>query len=134
MDLTVLCDMYRFSPEPHSWPAYVIAYHLTPASNVESIMANGLTAKQTRATERGEHRIAAVYLIAHKGDAYDANVRKFLLNETDIIVLRIKIPQNEFGKMREDGLFNMSCICEDGSYPTGIQYVDNIPAEWISKI
>lgn len=134
MDLDVMCGMYKLSPEPHSWPSHITAYHLTPIGNVESILANGLTAKPCKATTYGEARTAAVYLFAHKNDTSDANIRDFLFDEgVEVGVLEIKIPSSAFDKLQTDGLFNMSCICEDGSYPFGMQYIDNIPAEWINK-
>lgn len=134
MDFDVMCNMYKLSPEPNSWPSHVTAYHLTPISNVESILTNGLTAKSCKATHNGEARTAAVYLFAHKNDTRDANIRDFLFDEvTEIAVLEIKIPRNAFENLQNDGLFNMSCICVDGSFPFGVQYIDDIPAEWIKR-
>lgn len=131
MDYTVLCDMYRLSPD--NLPASVIAYHVTPATNIDSILSNGLTAKACKATRYGDVRIEAVYLFAHRGDAYDPDVRAFLFGDVAVTVVKVEIPRSEFGKLREDGLFNMSCVCRDGSYPTGIQFRGSIPATWIVR-
>lgn len=133
MDYTVICDMYNLSTEPQSWPSHVAAYHLTPVANVESILANGLTAKPCKATRYGDSRRSAVYLLAWKSDTEDGNVRRFLFGDAEVAVLEVRIPRSEFAKLCEDGLFNMSCQTAGGYAPTGMQYTDNIPAEWISK-
>lgn len=132
-DLTVFCDMYQLPIDENYWPSYVTAYHLTPSKNVESILNSGLTAKPCKATRYGESRQDAVYLLAAKVDTHDSNIRDFLFDDSEISVVEIRIPQDAFGSMRTDGLFNMSCICTDGSCPTGMQYTNDIPADWIVK-
>ena len=117
-----------FSP----YPEQITAYHITKSSNVSSIIESGLIAKACHATARGEARQAAVYLLAYKCDAYDKQIRNFLFDDTsDLAVIKVTIPSGEYEKLRYDGLFNLSCICEDGSFPSGIQFTDDIPADWV---
>lgn len=133
MDLTALYDICKLPVEPTQWPSHVVVYHLTPKSNVPSILANGLTAKPCKATHYGDSRREAVYLLKHKADTQDTNIRRFLFDTNEIEVLKVRIPRSEFANLREDGLFNVSCVCTDGTCPTGLQYIDNIPAEWIEE-
>lgn len=132
MDLTVFCSMYNLPVDAGRWPAHVTAYHLTLAENVKSIRENGLTAKPCEATRYGDSRQSAVYLLAAKVDTKDSNIRDFLFDDSNIEVIEVRIPRSAFSSLREDGLFNVSCICTDGSYPTGMQYTNDIPAEWIA--
>ena len=112
----------------------VKAYHVTTGNNVESILANGLIAKPCKATQYGDDRLDAVYMFAVRRDAYDTELRNFLFDETDLVVIEITIPEQHHENLREDGWFNMSAICSDGTYPTAMQYLGNIPAEWIKVI
>jgi len=133
-DLDVICGMYQI-PIDGIWPDEVIAYHITHIDNIQSILDEGLRAKECKATMRGGYRQSAIYLFASQRDAHDAQIRKFLFGDADdLIVLRITIPQAYFHRMRNDGLFNMSCICSNGSYPFGTQYLGDIPPNWIEII
>jgi hypothetical protein len=133
-DFTVLHLIYQM-PMSGELPAHVYAYHITPAKNVESILDGGLKAKSCVAATFGEGRRPAVYLLACKADAYDSDVRAFLFGASaDLAVLRVRLPQDAYEMMREDGLFNISCICSDGTYPTGIQFTGDIPAGWIEVL
>lgn len=132
-DLGVMCGFYG-QPLDGKWADSVTAYHITPTKNVQPILETGLVAKECKPTLFGDYRPRAVYLFAARADAYDRQVREFLFDDIDSLsVLKITIPSNAFINMRYDGLFNMACICSDGSYPTAIRYTDNIPAGWISK-
>ncbi len=131
-DLDVMCGFYG---QPlGKWAEYVTAYHVTPAKNVPAILENGLVAKECIATRYGDYRRKAVYLFAAKVDAYDQQIRKFLFDSSDeLAVVKVTIPFSAFINFHDDGLFNVSCECSDGSYPTAIQYTDNIPANWIEE-
>ncbi len=132
-DLDVMCGFYG-QPLDGEWADSVTAYHITQTKNVPSILETGLVAKECKATPFGDYRPCAVYLFAARVDAYDRQVREFLFDDIDSLsVLKVTIPSNAFINIRNDGLFNMSCMCSDGSYPTAIRYTDNIPAGWISK-
>ncbi len=130
MDYEVF-NYYRKDP---SELGAVYAYHVTPTANVESIKADGITARSCVATRDGDARRPAVYLLANRNDAYDSNIRSFLFDAHDLAVIRVRIPSNEFDNLHVDGIFNMSCQCSDGSYPSGIQYTGSIPASWIEVI
>lgn len=130
-DLDVMCGMYKM-PLDSKWSDSVKAYHITRKANIGSIKENGLKAQRCDAVRNADSRRSAVYLFAAKADAYDKNIRSFLFGaETDLLVLEIRIPASGFQNMIEDGLFNASCICSDNSYPFGIQYTADIPADWI---
>jgi hypothetical protein len=132
-DFDVMCGFYQ-QPLDGKWAEHVTAYHITQAENVSSILENGLIAKECKATRYGDHRRKAVYLFAAKGDAYDQQIRKFLFdNQNDLAVVKVTVPYSAFINFHDDGLFNMSCECSDGSYPTAIQYTENIPANWIQE-
>lgn len=129
--LIVLCDMYKQSING-KLPDVLTAYHITHADNIDAIRKDGLTSKSCRATTSGDCRRPAVYLLACKSDAYDCNVRNFLFDDNDnLVVLKITIPKKYYTNMREDGIFNISCVCTDGSAPFGIQYISDIPSTWI---
>lgn len=131
-DLDVLCGIYRMPLEESAWSESVTAYHITRKANIESIRRTGISAKECQATLYGNSRISAVYLMACKADANDENVRQFLFgDERDLTVVKVRIPRKAYHLMRDDGLFNMSCLCKDGSYPTAIQFTGDIPADWI---
>jgi hypothetical protein len=132
-DLDVMCGFYR-QPLDGRWAQSVTAYHVTRAENIPSILANGLTASECIATTFGNYRRKAVYLFAAKVDAYDQQLRKILFGNTDgLAVVKVTIPYDAYINISEDGIFNISCICSDGSYPTAVQYLDNIPASWIEE-
>lgn len=132
-DLGVMCGFFRM-PVDGEWSKSVTAYHVTHKSNVESILSKGLIAKPCHATVYGEARTPAVYLFAAKADTTDKNIRNFLFGDEqdDLVVIKVTIPYNSFDKIYHDGLFAMSCICDDSSYPSSIQFVDDIPAAWLT--
>lgn len=126
-DIINLYKMSEYTP-----PAHVTAYHVTRKSCLKSIKRSGLTAQPCKATTYGDSRVSAVYLFAYRQDAYDDDLRAYLFgDEGNLEVVTVTIPRSHFDKMHYDGLFNMSAICKDGSYPTAIQYRDHIPASWI---
>jgi hypothetical protein len=130
-DLDVMCGLYN-QPIDGQWAPRVIAYHITPTANVESIRRHGLKAKECQAyTSSTDSRSKAVYLLASETDANDPNVRAFLFDATDLTVLTVSIPSAAFEHLRYDGTFNISCICSDGAYPSGIKFTADIPAGWI---
>lgn len=132
-NLDVMCGFYR-QPLDGKWVEYVTAYHITQAENIPSILENGLIAKECQATHYGDCRRKAIYLFATEMDIYDHNIHNFLFGDsTDLAVIKVTIPYESFINLHEDGLFNMSCERSDGSYPTAIQYTDDIPASWIEK-
>ena len=132
-DLDVIHGLYRQSLDGQ-WSEHVVAYHITQKQNVSSIIETGLLARPCRATERGEDRNPAVYLFASRRDAYDSRIRDFLFDDpSNTAVIKVKIPFSAYDKLHYDGLFNMSCICSDGSYPTGVRFADDIPADWIEE-
>jgi len=113
-------------------PNKAVAYHVTRKANTESILRDGLKANACQATHYGECRTEAVYLFAARVDAYDNNLRRFLFgSETDLAVLEVTIPHQDFDKLVYDGLFNMSATCDNDSYPTAVGFRGDIPANWI---
>lgn len=121
-----------FLTKDYDLPSKAITYHITRKANTESILRDGLKAKACQATHFGECRTEAVYLFAARVDAYDNNLRRFLFGaETDLAVLEVTIPRQEFDKLVYDGLFNMSAAYDDDSYPTAVQFRGDIPASWI---
>jgi hypothetical protein len=129
-NIDVLCGHYHMDID--NIASQVVAYHVTSKANVQSIISNGLTVQACQAVVYSEARIPAVYLFAAKQDANDTRLHDYLGIDNPTVV-KITIPQTHFSFLRDDGLFNMSAICSDGSYPTAIQYIDNIPADWITN-
>jgi hypothetical protein len=133
-DLDVMCGMYKM-PLDGEWDEHVTAYHITRKSNIDSIRRNGIKATQCKATTYGDARISAVYLFAAKQDAFDKEIRAFLFGDAqDLAVVKVTVDKSHYHMMRDDGLFNASCGCSDGSYPFAIQYLDDIPADWIEVV
>jgi hypothetical protein len=132
-NLDVMCGYYN-QPMDGEWSKSIIAYHITKSEHVASILENGLIAKECQATNYGEFRNKAVYLFASKADAYDKNIMDFLFGVADrLAIMEVSIPYDAYINLRDDGVFNMSCICSNGSYPTAVQYIDNIPSDWIKE-
>lgn len=130
IDLNVFCGFYRQPLE--RLPRAVIAYHVTSAKNLQSILEHGLQAQACVATSDGESRQPAVYMFAAKNDAYDKQLRAVLFgDDSELVVLRITIPQTHFQYLREDGIFNV-IPTDDGGYPTAMQFTADVPAEWIT--
>ena len=132
-DLDVMCGHYK-QPLDGKWAEVITAYHITPVGNIPSILEKGLLAQECIATRDGVDRRKAGYLFAAKVDAYDQEIRKFQFGGAEnLAVLKVTVPYNAFINLRDDGLFNVSCICADDSYPTAIMYTDDIPANWIEE-
>ncbi len=131
MDYGVMC-IYHLPDDPRLWPGELVGYHITRAERVASILRDGLQAQASQATWTWERRAEAVYFFAARQDAYDIRVHKALFGAgADLAVIRVHIPRRYWHLMREDGMFNVSIICRDGSYPTGVQYMGDIPPAWI---
>ena len=135
-NLDILSGYYQMSPRgayDGQWEqATITAYHITEKANAEAILSNGLQAQACKATEFGGYREEAVYLFSARQDAYDANMHKFLFDGgSDLVVIKVSIPQTHYRHLTDDGIFNTSAICSDGSYPTGMQYLEDIPAAWL---
>lgn len=125
----VMADLYRQS-EPTRWTSCVYGYHITPRKNLESILRNGLRAASIERFPMV--RQEAVYFFARREDAYDKFMRAVLFGEeTDLIVIKIRIPLAGYDNMKHDGLFQMSFMTERHTTPTAVQYLDDIPAEWL---
>lgn len=130
-DYDVMCGFYKM-PLDGEWKPEVTAYHITHKSSLGEINRHGLKAQTCKATLYGDPRVSAVYMFVSRQDAYDNMIRAFLFGEDqDLVVVKVTIPKSHYHMMRDDGLFNMSAGCSDGSYPTAIQYLDSIPADWI---
>lgn len=130
IDWNIFNGFYKVERLPRS----VVAYHITRRGNLHSVMAGGLLSAPCVATANGADRAPAVYLFASRSDAYDQNIRCFLFGKEDgLVVLRIEIPQSHFQHLAEDGLFNASVECCDGSWPTAMKFTADIPAEWIKE-
>jgi hypothetical protein len=133
-DLDVMINLYKM-PIDGNWRKTIVAYHITLTENLQSILQNGLKSNLCIATRDNNYRASAVYLFAYKCDAFDNNIRKFLFgNQKDLTILKITIPDSYYEKLKYDGLFNMSCKCEDDTYSTAIYFRDNIPVNWIEII
>lgn len=105
----------------------LVAYHVTRAINVDSILASGLRAQTC---VQSYERPAAVYLFADRGDITH-EVLGILGMDADYVVVEVRIPrQAAIDSLRWDGLFNVSF----GLTYSAVQYMGNIPAEWIVGI
>lgn len=132
----VLMDYYKQSPwtDPDRWVSQVKAYHITPQENAPSILATGLQARVCSATSYGERR-PAVYLLACRSDAYDPAIRMALFGRLDgLAVIEVTIPRSGYAPMCRDDIFAASVTCSDGTWPTAIQYLADIPADWCREI
>ena len=131
-NIDVLCGYYSMSMDVPS--EFVNAWHVTHSDNVESIVRDGLKSNECVAQKFSGPRPAAVYLFACQSDAADKNVQIMLFgNDADVTVLKVRIPAESFGNIADDGLFNASCILEDGGYPWAFRHLADIPTEWIEK-
>ena len=133
LDYVVICDMYK--QDSDMLPDTLVAYHLTHTCNIPGIKKTGLKAKSCKATAYGDYRQSAVYLLAYKDDAYDYNVRSMLFGSNDdVSIVQVTIPRSHYQYMHDDGIFNASCECSDGSCATGIQYIGDIPTSWLTYL
>ena len=136
-DLDVMLNMYGLSIngiyDATKWGAKAVyAWHITPSDNVPDIKTDGLHAKPCKGSQYATDRPSAVYLFASKSDAFDTCLRDHLFGDTDkLSVVKVRIPATHFQYLREDGLFNISFFASDRSMPFGVQYQDDIPADWI---
>ena len=104
----------------------LIAYHVTHAENAEGIRQNGIKA---RTCQQSYERTAAVYLFADRRDMTH-DVLDILGFGADCVIFEVRIPrQDVLNKLLLDGLFNGTF----GLTYSAVQYLDNIPASWITR-
>lgn len=102
----------------------LVAYHVTPKSNVASIKANGL---QARSSQQSYDRPASVYLFCDPSEI-SGSIPVLFGQGVECQVLRVSIPvEYVMRQMVWDGLFNS----QFGTY-SAVQIFANIPAEWIT--
>ena len=105
----------------------ITAFHVTDASNEQSIRANGL--KATECQQGRVTRQAACYLFVSKNEANDTDLHK-ALGINNPVILRVKLSSEQLlDKANNDNMFNMSF----DTY-SAIQYLDNINPEAIKPL
>lgn len=111
------------------WTEDVVAWHITTADRVASIMATGLRATScANWTSNGAERPAAVYMFCAES-VVAANIAHLLDNSSAAAVLRITIPARCAGQLRNDNIYNMSV---DAAEMSAMQFLGDVPAAWIA--
>jgi hypothetical protein len=130
-DLDVLCGLYHQTID--NWTDTIIAYHITNINNIDAIKDQGL--KSNIITKLSYDRQSAVYLFASYQDAIDKQLRLALFgSDNNLAIIKVQISKQFYEYLKYDGIFNMSIICSDNSYPTAIQFLHDIPSNWIKSI
>ena len=131
-DIDVMCGLFRM-PLEGKWSDSVTAYHITPTKNIQSILLRGLEPRECQATYAGPMRRPAVYLFAYRVDTKDPYILACLFgdDQDDLAVLQVTFPSDAYEYLHYDGIFNMSIVCSDRSFPSAIKYTEHIPPTWI---
>ena len=106
----------------------VTGYHVTRKANADSIVQTGIKAHSSK---QSYDRPAAVYMFLDLDDVSIANVDILGLGSEDICVVKVCIPSDYVKRhMRWDALYNVTF----GTSYSAVQYLDDIPAEWVSIV
>ena len=113
-------------PKYRQWDNDIIGYHLTTTDNADNIRRDGLMA---HGSHQSYVRPECVYVFLTQ-DIDARNVPVLLGDVVQYAIITVKIPKTEIGKLKFDGLYNVSF---DFGYGAAM-YFDNIPAAWIENI
>jgi hypothetical protein len=100
---------------------YVEAYHITGEEKASDVVKHGIRKSSQ------DNRPAQSYIFLDKADATDSDVADVLGHSDRFSVVRLRIPQKEAAKIKEDNFFNGTFA----GVRSGATYPDSIPPEWI---
>lgn len=126
-NLPDLLEMIDIVPSNYrQWDNDIFGYHITIIDNVGDIKQNGLIAHSSK---QSYNRPDCVYLFLDNEIDGD-NISNLLGEITQYAIISVKIPKNEIGKLKFDGLYNISF---DFGYGAAM-YFDYIPINYITDI
>ena len=127
-NLPDLLEVIDTVPAEHrQWDEDIICYHLTSVDNVDGIRNHGFIPNSSK---QSYDRPECVYFFLDHDLDSDSNAHVLIGDVDQYALITLIIPKAEIGKMKFDGLYNMSF---DFGY-SAIQYFDDVPAAWIKNV